>query len=268
MLLFLVSILPIEAQNISDKLVKKYTSNSWWLNLRYDHFLKTGSYFYIENNNRFNLEPAFGESFPFNSLYRTYVWAGYEHKAHEKWYLGLSQKYVAIKNRDSWYSRVNITHRGKLSKLAFVKEVSLEHFRHPKSDNPNVIVENEGRVSFAPALVKTFTINERPLYLLLAYRASILFDWNNDGFSSYSKRNIDNTRLKVELSHFLTQSLMLSVFAIRDTYYTYQLALYDDNKNEISPEARVNRITPTLGMSLNYVFGRPEEGYLPAFPGK
>jgi hypothetical protein len=269
--LVLLSILSpylIPAQNISEKLVKYYNPNSWWLTLRYDHFLKIGSYFFLENNNRFNQEPGFGESFPFKKFYQTYVWAGYEHKAHEKWYLGISERYIAVRNRDSWCTRINITHRGKLGKLAFTKEASLEHFKYKKSDNPYIIIENEGMASFAPALVKTFSIKERPLYVLLSYRASVLFDWNNDNFSSYDKRNIDFTRLRFEISHFLTQNLLVSLFAMRETYYSYQLAQYDINNNEISPEARVNRITPVIGFSLNYVYKRPEEGFLPAFPGK
>ncbi|MBX9851414.1 MAG: hypothetical protein K2X86_06600 [Cytophagaceae bacterium] len=272
-LLYILLLFPglCAAQNISDKLVKQSQPTSYWTTFRFDYYLKSGSFFFVENNNRFNIgndrQFPVGNTFPFNSIYRTYILAGYEHKASEKWYLGLSEKFVILPFRKSLYTRVNISHRGKLSKLKFVKEAAFEHLNHSKSNNPNIIIENEGRVSFSPALIKELSLKEKPLYIILAYRAYMLFDFNKDSFSSYDKRVIDKTRLRFELAYKISENWMLSLFTMRDTDYSYQLQQTDISGNILVEEARVNKVTPTFGLTVNFLLNSPED-YIPGFPIK
>lgn len=272
LLLVITSPFLCKGQNVADKIVKEYRPNAWRLTLRYDHYLKTGSFFFFENNNRFNQQPTLGNSFPFN-IHRTYLMAGYEQKAAEKWYLGISEKYVVEANfkmphHKYLYTRLNVSHRGNLLKMKFIKEVALEHIHNlKKSDNPNIIIENRGRLSLSPSLVKQFKVNGRALYLILNYRAYLLFDFNNDGMSSYDKRKIDKTRLRVEVDYRISDKILFSLFAIRDTDYSYRLSQFDQFNNMTVEEARVNRITPTFGMSINFTMNAPED-FLPGFPIK
>jgi hypothetical protein len=87
----------------------------------------------------------------------------------------------------------------------------------------------------------------------------MLFDFKNDGSSNYDTRYIDNTRLRFEIDYQIAKSLVLSLFAIRDTQYSYRVNLGD--------EARVNRITPTFGLGINFIMNSPED-YIPGFPIK
>jgi hypothetical protein len=264
---FLFSFSSKGQQNISEKLVKQYESNSRWLTLRYDHYLKSGSFFYFENNNRFNQEPVLGKTFPFNSIYRLYLLGGYEHKASEKWYMGASGKYVVNPFENNFFTRANISHRGDFRKMKFIKEVAFEHISRPKSDNPHIIIQNEGRFSFSSSLVKEIKIKERPLFIILAYRAYMLFDFNNDDNSAYDTRLVDKTRLRLEVSYKFTDRMLVSLFAIRDTDYSYRQSSFDQFQNMIVEEARVNRITPVLGLGFNFVMNAPED-FLPGYPAK
>lgn len=255
-------------QNLVDNLDKEYNPTSFWLALRYDQYLKSGSFFFLENNNRFQKGAQYlGSSFPLNSIYRTYFMLGYEHKAAEKWYFGLSEKYLINSFEKNFFTRINISHRGNVAKMKFIKEVALEHVSRPKSDNPNILIQNEGRFSFAPSLVKKVELMGRPLFLILHYRAYIMFDFNSDGLSFYDKRKFDKTELRVEMDYRISDKVLLSLFAIRDTDYTYRLATYGAAMNVIKEEARVNKITPTFGVSLNMVLNAPED-FLPGFPIK
>ena len=276
-LLFFLSIpfsLKGQPQTIVDKLVREYRPNSYWLTLRYDQYFKSGSFFFIENNNRFQKDADYLlNSFFLNSMHRTFLMAGYEYKAAEKWYVGISGKYILDANRNQpnnryFYTRANISHRGNFLKMKFIKEIALEHNNKlNKPDNPAVFIQNEGRFSFAPALVKKINIVERPLFIILNYRAFIFFDFNNDGFSPYNKRKFDKTELRFELDYRISNKVLLSLFAIRDTDYSYRIASYDMNMNVIKEEARVNYVTPTFGLSINLTIDAPED-FIPGFPIK
>lgn len=264
------------AQNVSDNVVHSYEPASWWLTLRADYYLKSGSFFYFENNNRFGSTgfspadyrvPVGNHTFPFNRIYRMYFMAGFEYRASEHWYLGGSEKIVLTPGRNSFFTRINISHRGKLLGLRFIKEAALEHLKYPGSDNPNNPVYNEGRVSFSAALLKEWKIADRKFFAILSYRPYLIFDWVNDGFSAYNKRTIDKTRLKIEAAYFLSDRFLVSVFAMRDTDYTYQLPTYNANFTPISSEARLNKVVPTFGLTLNYVIGAPDD-FVPGFPVK
>jgi len=264
------------AQRVTDHLVRFYEPNSYWLTLRADYYFKSGSFIYFENNSRFGSAgyssddyriPIGVHTFPFNKIYRMYFMGGFEYKASENWYLGGSEKIVLIPGRNSFYSRINISHRGKLLKLRFIKEAALEHLKYPGSKNPNSPVYNEGRVSFSASLVKEFKLADRKLFAIFSYRPYIIFDWTSDGFSAYDKRFIDKTRLRVEAAYFVTDRFLVSLFAIRDTDYGYRLPIFDASQNLISEEARLNRIAPTFGISLNYVLHAPDD-FIPGFPVK
>ena len=259
MYIFFACPLFANGQQIADALEKTYMPNIYWFNLRYDHYLKSGSFLFLENNTRL--------SHSFNTVTRFYFLAGYEHKASERWYLGLSEKLVVIPGNTAYssmsyqymYTRANISHRGHIGKLKFIKELALEHLHDmTKYNNPNLVIENKGRISFAPSLVKEISVKGKPLFLIFHYRAFILFDFNNDQRSAYGERFFDKTRLRLELDYKISPRLLLSVFAIRDTDYYYR---------QYGDEARINRITPTYGLGINILTNAPQD-FLPGFPIK
>lgn len=257
-----------EAQQDDVKARRAYRPNAYWLNLRYDHYLNSGSFLYFENSTRFtsNYIPL-GAAFPFKKIYQMYFMGGYEHKASEHWYLGLSEKILLDPGINTYFTRLNLSHRGKISSLRFIKEGAFEFIKYPKSDNPNVVNQNYGRVSFLPSLIKEFKVADKKCYALVSYRAYIIFDLLNDGLSSYDKRRIDKTELKFELDCFVTNRLLVSLFALRDTDYSYSLGLYDSSGQPVIPAGPINRITPTFGLGLNYVFNAPDD-FVPGFPVK
>lgn len=255
-------------QNVTDNLVRMYQPNSYRIIARADHYLKTGSFVFLENESQFKRyersDIYLGNSFPFRNMSRNHIIFGYEHKAGEKWYAGGSVKYIFAPDENNFFSRVNISHRGDVFKLKFIKEAALEHVARPRSDNPYIIIQNYGRFSFAPSLVKKVNVFSKPLFLILHYRAFLLFDFNNDGIGAYKNRKIDRTELRVEADYRISDKIILSLFGIRETDYSYRI---ETNGSFLIPEARVNKVTPAFGISINFVMNAPED-YIPGFPVK
>ena len=61
---------------------------------------------------------------------------GYEYKASNKWYFGLSEKYVITAYENNFYTRGNISHRGDFLKIKLnqvllrFKQCNLLHLHH------------------------------------------------------------------------------------------------------------------------------------------
>lgn len=254
-----------KAQNTSDLLVKYHEKVAFRPTLRYDHFLESGSYFYIENTNILNDYPPIGKAFPVNKISQMEFMAGYEHKGSDHWYFGLSEKMVVLPSANIYTSRVNINHRGKIGGIHFVKEGAFEFYKYPKLNRPNVIDMNYGSVNLGVSLLKEFKINDNKFFVGVSYRGYYFFDFLKDGYSAYSKRLIDKTLLKVEVDYFITKRLLASLFFVKQTNYSYQLATTNSMGNVVTPESRINDIMPTFGMALNFVMNAPKD-FIPLAP--
>lgn len=258
LILFISAALSLKAQD-SDILYRVYSPLSVWSSFRADYYLNTKSFFYAEGNLRFSERFPIGFNFPLNKIHRMYLMGGYQHRASEKWYMGFSAKVVGIRNRVSIFSAVNILHQGKIGSVDFIKQLTLEHLNHPPSDNPNVIVQNEGRASIQALLHKQIDFNEeKHLKFLLSYRIFQIFDLVSDGFSMYDTRRFDKTRLRLDIYYPLTEKIYAGIFALRETDYFYR---------NVTPEGKLNFVYPVLGITLNYIFN-PEnrENILPGMP--
>jgi len=188
--------------------------------------------------------------------------AGYENKATDHWYFGLSEKMVVWPSIKIYTSRVNINHRGKIGGIHFIKEGAFEFYKYPKLNLPYVVDQNYGSVNLGVTLMKELKIREHPIYFGLSYRGYMFFDFLKDGNSVYSKRFVDKTLFKFEVDYFITKRLLTSIFFVKQTNYSYQLAT---NGSVNSPEARTNSIFPTFGMGINFVLNSPKD-FIPIAP--
>ncbi|MFN6944336.1 MAG: hypothetical protein ACK4ND_05275 [Cytophagaceae bacterium] len=235
----------------SENLFKIYNPLQFHGILRYDHYLSSGSFFYLENNVQSAVRPLYGLTFPANThLNRTVL--GYEHAFTENWYGGVSGRYELSPFENFMIGRVNLSHRGKIKSLYFIKELALEH-QHTQPQNGRSYPAI-GRLSFSAALIKAFKIKEdRHLFVMASFRPTrnFFYTFPNDVFRI---RRINSSDLRLDLAYNVTNNLYLGIFALRNTFYSYRLGMTDGAGNPIVEEGRVNRVSPTVGFTVNYVF--------------
>jgi hypothetical protein len=256
-LCFLGCIANAVAQTVSDtaKVHKDYQENSYWLTLRADAYLKSGSYFFFESN--LKTKKSFSSLNEYNNRH---FLLGYEHKASEKWYLGLSARYLSSRYMNYFAPKINVTHRGVIKKINFVKELSAEDLMVKKYYLSNLM-----RLGISVGLGKKFKIGPTNWYTMLSYRAFLIFDPKNGKNSYLSNRKIDLTRLRFDLHYIIIPNLYIGVFAMRETEYLYILG-YSQAATSY-PDVKENRVAPTFGLTLNYIF-KPENNseIIPGLP--
>jgi hypothetical protein len=227
--------------------------------IRFDGILKTGAQLYGEAAVVFP-----DEYYSLNEFYRLYVAAGYEHKSTDHWYLGFSAKYNYSPTYSGLIPRVNITHRGKIGKTNFIKELNYEHLLFFSKYKR----EAEGRVSFMIGFSRNFVIAKKDLYVALSYRPYINFDFKNDGFSIYKNRGFDRARLRIDLLYKFTPSFYAGIYFSKDTEMYYTLGGVSGQTGPY-PDYKMNRISSILGISLNFIL-HPERNpdFLAGLPSR
>jgi hypothetical protein len=245
------------AQNVSDsaQVHRDHQQNSYWLTLRMDAYLKSGSYFFLEGNLK-----SKNSYLSLNEHNIRHFMLGYEHKASDKWYLGISVRNLSTRYMNYFVPKLNITHRGHIKKINFIKELSLEEMLVKKYYTYNLT-----RVGFSAALGSNFEIGKTNWYAMLSYRAFLVYDLQNGKNSYLSNRKIDLTRLRFDLYYVMTPNIYIGLFAMKETEYIY---VFGSTQNGIDyPDVKENRIAPTFGLSLNYIF-KPENNptLIPGLP--
>jgi hypothetical protein len=198
-------------------------------------------------------------------LNKEYLWLGYEHKASEKWYFGISGRALQFPKETSFITRINISHRGKISSLGFLKELTLEQVS-TKSNR------HYGRVGLAMGLYKKLKIGKATIIPMLSYKAYEIFDLKNPN-NYFKNRFIDLTRMRFDIYFMAHKNVYLGIYAMRETEYYYALGYSVPDQYNPSviaytvPDYKVNSITPTFGFSLNFIV-KPENNsaLIPGFP--
>ncbi|HEY8399977.1 MAG TPA: hypothetical protein VIK89_01875 [Cytophagaceae bacterium] len=242
-----------KSQSRSENLFKEHNSLSFFFSPRVQYFTPSQSFLFYEGAAVFNKNFPIGHSFPLNSISDIYNTIGYEHKASENWYLGISGTLRSRFARTIPSYRINITHIGNIKSFKFIKEVSLHYIDNPKSDNPHVIVSDEGIVSFYFKLLKRFKLsNSQFVDAYIGYRPSIYFDYVNDNYSAYDGRTIDFTRGFLGVNYSISNSVLVGVYAAKETSYWYRGV-------KILDVEKVNTITPVVGLNFTYLFKQNRE---------
>lgn len=179
-----------------------------------------------------------------NEHYSSFLWAGYEHAFTEHWYGGVSGKANFVnQNSGSFFTRLNIAHRGHISKLFFYKEIAFEYLSYASNDQGKP--DDQGRFSPAVGLGRKLKVGGRPLYIGVNYRLFFNFFYKKDKDGLYDKRKIDRTKLKAEITYGILPHWLITAYYLRDT--EYYCACGND------PAYKVNNITEGVGVTVTYL---------------
>jgi hypothetical protein len=248
-ILFLFILSEVAAQNTNDSAQVRHDYQPTALNtsLRAEFYLKKGSYFFAEG-----LYKASKSYYYYtNEVFKEYLWVGYEHKASEKWYLGISGRTLQFPKEVSFISRVNVSHRGKISSVGFLKELTLDQISRKSK-------QNYARVGLAMGLYKKLKLGKATIIPVLSYKAFEIFDLKNAN-SFLKNRLIDLTRMRLDIYFMVHKNLFLGIYAMRETdyYYTLGYSIPDPSNPSLIlytvPDFKVNSVIPTLGFSLNFI---------------
>jgi len=203
-----------------------------------------------------------------NESYKSVLWLGYEQALSEKWFGGISGKMNFVEEGSrSFFTRLNLAHRGSIGKLFLYKEFAFEHLYY--ASEPNYSRKAEGRVSASLGLGRSFYVAHRPLYIGVNYRLFLNFDFQDDKSSLYDKRKIDRTKLRFDVAYQFLPHWSLGLYCLRDTEYFYTLGQYDINNNPIVPDYKVNQITQGLGIVLTcLLYNEKSDKYMPGLPSR
>ena len=247
-ILFLFIISEVAAQNVNDsaQVQHDYQPTALTVSLRTEFYLKKGSYLFAEG-----LYKSSKSYYSTSEVFKEYFWVGYEHKASEKWYLGISGRTLQYPKEVSFISRVNVTHRGKISRLGFLKEFTLDQISRKSK-------QNYARAGLAVGLYKKIKVGKAIIIPVLSYKAYEIFDLKNSN-SFFKNRRIDLTRMRLDIYFIAYKNLFFGIYAMRETDYYYALGYSVPDPYNPSvilysvPDFKVNRVTPTFGFSVNFI---------------
>lgn len=184
------------------------------------------------------------EYYSLNENYSSFIWAGYEHAFTDHWYGGVSGKANFVKQGSgSFFTRLNVAHRGHISKLFFYKEVAFEYLSYASNNQGKP--EDQGRFSPSIGLGRQLKIKGRPLYIGVNYRLFFNFFYGKDKYGLYDKRKIDRTKLKAEITYGFLPHWFITAYYLRDTEYYFA--------GGAAVPYKINRITEGVGFTLTYL---------------
>jgi hypothetical protein len=246
--------------NDSAQVHHDYQPTAWDFSLRSEYYFKKGSYIFAEG-----LYKASESYFSTSEVFKAYLWLGYEHRASEKWYFGISGRTLRYPKEVSFISRVNVSHRGKISSLGFLKELTLDQITRKSR-------QNYARLGMAIGLYKKITLGKLTFVPVFSYKAYQIFDLRNPN-SFFKNRRIDLSRLRFDLYLMLHKNICFGLYAMRETdfYYALGYSVPDPSNPSVIlysvPDYKVNRIIPTFGCSLDFMI-HPDNnsGLIPGLP--
>ncbi len=222
-------------------------NEDYWLNFNFNYFNKNGSLVFMESNLRHSTFPQI-ENLGIAPLYRIQNTLGYEFRLSDQWGLGVSGRYVMEKRFDTFFSKVHLSHSGKIGNVQFLKQIGVEQINYFSRT-----IENQGRFSGLFAVAYNIQLsNKRILRPSLSYEFLIWFDFRTPAFPQ-NKRRIDQTNLKAEIAYFLNEKWSLGLFFMHNTDYYFALAQFDKDGALIKPDRKLNLLTPTIGLRVHYL---------------
>ncbi len=237
---------------------KEYTNTSWITGIKGEYYFKENSCVFYSADYNFNEDYRYRIT---NST-RVHNRLGLEMNAGGKWYVGLSASHrLAYEAKQSMATaKANVTHRGKIGSLYFIKELSGEYIHH--FNQPFFDTKKDLQAGIGAALYKKILLAKKPLGFMVSYK--LLLN-SNLQYDIYKDRRIDFTRMRADVFYGIHKNLYVGLFAMRETEYYYPLGSSDASGNNIY--YKVNSINPVIGLQLNFVF-LPENSteYIPGLP--
>jgi len=224
--------------------------------LRADYLFPSKSYLYLETTYNGSEQYSY-----LTNGYRVAAKFGGEIAATDFWYFGGGLKYQwsYMQNGNALLPHLTITHRGKIGKIGFVKELSGEYVYLPNALFGN---ERNARASLGVGLFKEYNVFSKKLTIALSYKLTL----NTTLGELYNKRKIDFIKTRIDLNYEIIKNTMIGAFFMLDSERYFTLGNFDMNGNQVRPDYRVNRITPVLGLMCNF-FIIPKDSDIKFLPG-
>jgi hypothetical protein len=267
-LLFLLRLSNIQAQNKPDDapIIKIATDQTWFAGLKGEYYFKENSCFFYSADYNFNEEY---KNYIGNST-RLYNRIGLESNVGGRWYIGGSLAhrllYDTYSNAPNIGSvKANITHRGKIRSVHFIKELSGEYIHH--FNDPFFEKAKDFQVGIGAALYKDVQVFKRPLGLMLSYKVILNSNIHISGDAYiYKDRRIDFTKMRADVFYGISKNLYIGLFVMQETEYLYPLGT-SAGTPPVNIYYKVNSIKPVAGINLNIVL-KPEnvKEYIPGLP--
>lgn len=240
----LLEVQPVNAQR------KVQRGGAFWPELQVEYVLKSTDYFYFRNQYRHNLDNDFNylrEEGPLKYVERVQFRAGFEHMFNPHWSGGIAEAYAFEPTRNILFNEVFARHLGTIGSFRFTKRASLEHIVQSNRDN-------RGRARLRLDLDREVKIKALAIRPRVAYE--LFFDHYYDEALNEARnaRQVDRTRLRLEILYTINDFLALTPFFIRQTDFIQALGTYDVNGNELEPGGKQNNITPIFGIDFRYNF--------------
>ncbi|MBD2723304.1 hypothetical protein [Hymenobacter armeniacus] len=173
---------------------------------------------------------------------------GYEHFWNEHWSIGATAAYVSAYNSYALLPEVLLRHRSPVGPLTFGQRLSVERVI-PGASGATGRTNARLRVDLEKIVpVSSFSIRPR-----LSYEATTrvrLLHSNDDP----KERTIDFTSLRGEVGVRLSPLLDVTPWVAYQTQYSFGLARYDKDGNEIEPAGRANAVSPVVGIDVRFTF--------------
>ena len=219
-----------------------------WPELQVDYVFKSTSYFYFRNHYRHNLDEDFNflrPDGPLKYLERLQFRAGFEHMFNANWSGGIAESYAIERTRKILFNEIFLRHLGTIGKVRFTKRASFEHIARWGQ-------ENYGRARLRADLDREYKLGKTNLKPRIAYELFFNFDYNAD--ATQNNRNVDRTRLRLEVLCPITDHIAVTPFFTKQTDYFVVESTYDANGTVIREGGKQNHITPVFGLDLRYAF--------------
>lgn len=267
-LAFLLRLNNIHAQNKPDDapIIKTATDQTWLAGLKAEYYFKENSCLFYSGDYNFNEDYRY---YVTNST-RVYNRIGLEGNVGGKWYIGgsLSHRlvYDLYSNAPNIGSiKANVTHRGKIGPIHFIKELSGEYFHH--FNDAFFQKMTDVQTGIGAALYKDVQVFKKPLGILLSYKVILNSNLHIAGDSYiYKDRRIDFTRMRADLFYGVSPNLYVGLFVMQETEYVYPPGT-SAGTPPVNIYYKVNAIKPVAGINLNIVL-KPEniKAYIPGLP--
>ncbi|MBC5774049.1 hypothetical protein H8S95_08230 [Pontibacter sp. KCTC 32443] len=230
-----------------------------WPELQLSANLSGEGILFIQNQYRINTDSRFNDlkkSGILSSFERIEVSLGYEHTFSEHWRGGLITRFAAEDYPKSFFVSPFVRHNGNLAGLYFNKQLLFDYVVQEGR-------ENFGRYNLSAELGKRLPVKNKFITPGISYEAMLLSEFGKDEDENQEKRVVDLTRLRLNLTYELTESLRITPYFMRQTdrYYVLIPPEYNEDGQLLKEgyTTKRNRITPVIGLELKYSFGRTPE---------
>jgi len=225
-----------------------------WPELQVNLGLGDEGLLFFRNQYRINTDARYNdlkESGPFSGFERIELAVGYEHTLSEHWRGGAMFRYAAENYPKASFLGLFLRHNGQVRSLFFNKQLLAEYVSQRDQDG-------QARFRLAAELGKRFPLGSRFITPSISYEGFVVADFSQQEGLPNKQRNIDRTRLRLNVTHELTEKLRVTAYFMRQTDYYYVLMppVYDEQEQLVKEgyTTKRNRISPVVGLEVKYTF--------------